>query len=193
MSIKKYAFLVALMAVSTGSAYAAEMNAGIIHFTGLIIEPSCTIEGDSGTDQTVPLGTYPTTLFTTPGTESELVPFTITLVDCPLKSDGLPNVQLTFNGPTTLTESNTLMDVSQITTSAGQAAEGMGIAISPADDATIFIAMDGTEGQAYIELPVRVEDKISMDFNARYKSFADAKDIKAGAADGDLTVNILYR
>jgi len=193
MSIKKYAFLATLIAASTGSAYAAEMNAGVIHFTGFIIEPSCIIEGDSGSDQTVPLGTYPTSLFTTPGTESELMPFTITLVDCPLKSDGLSSVQLTFNGPTTLTGSTTLMDVSQITTSVGQTAAGIGIAISPADDDTALIRMDGTEGQAYIELPVRVEDKISMNFNARYKSFADAADIKPGAADGDLTVNILYR
>ena len=193
MSIKKYAFLAALIAASTGSAYAAEMNAGTIHFTGLIIEPSCTIEGDDGTDQTVPLGTYPTSLFTAPGAESELVPFTITLVDCPLKSDGLPSVQLTFNGPTALTGSNTIMDVSKITTSADKPAEGVGIAISPDTDATTFIKFDGSEGQAIIELPVRVDDKISMNFNARYKSFADTAEIKAGAADGDLTVNILYR
>ena len=192
MSIKKYALLVALMAASTGNAYAAEMNAGTIHFTGLIIEPSCTIEGDNGTEQTVPLGTYPTSLFTTPGTESELTPFSIKLVDCPLKSDGLASVQLTFNGQTTLTGSSTLLDVSKLTTSADQAAEGIGIAISPADFPNVFIEMDGTEGHSYIELPVRVEDKIILNYYARYKSFAAAADIKAGAADGDLTVNILY-
>jgi type 1 fimbrial protein len=56
------------------SAIAAEMNAGTIHFTGQIIEPSCTIEGDNGTDSTVPLGTYPNSIFTKVGTESELIP-----------------------------------------------------------------------------------------------------------------------
>lgn len=50
-----------LAAISMGS-FAAEMNAGTVHFTGEIIEPSCTIQGDSGTDSTVPLGTYPKSL-----------------------------------------------------------------------------------------------------------------------------------
>jgi type 1 fimbrial protein len=54
-------FILSLVSVS---AIAAEMNAGTIHFTGQIIEPSCTIDGDNGTDSTVPLGTYPNSLFT---------------------------------------------------------------------------------------------------------------------------------
>lgn len=54
-------FILSLVSVS---AMAAEMNAGTIHFTGQIIEPSCTIDGDNGTDSTVPLGTYPNSIFT---------------------------------------------------------------------------------------------------------------------------------
>ena len=173
-------------------ALADENNAGTIHFTGEIIEPSCTISGDNGTDSTVKLGTYPTSLFEPgPGTESDLIPFSITLENCPLQSDGLAAVQLTFNGPTTLTGSTSLLDVSKITTGGTTAATGIGIAISPADDATQLLKLDGSDGQVYIDLPTKSADSIGADFNARYKSFAQT--VTAGPADGDLTVNILYR
>ncbi|MCM7591487.1 type 1 fimbrial protein [Enterobacter chuandaensis] len=181
---------VVLATVSMGT-FAAEMNAGIIHFTGQIIEPSCTIEGDDGTDSTVPLGTYPKSVFTEVGKETDLMDFTITLANCPLKSDGLPAVQLTFNGQTSLTGSTTLLDVSKITTEGEKAATGIGIAVSPAGDATKFIAFDGSEEQVKITLPTIKDDQIHADFTARYKSFATT--VEPGAADADLTVNILYR
>ncbi len=123
--------IVAIMALSSTTAFSAEMNAGKIHFTGEIIEPSCTIVGDNGTDATVPLGTYPTSLFTDPGIETDLVPLTITLKNCPLKSDGLPDIQLTFTGTTSLTGSNTLLDVSKITTNGNNRCNRCWIALSP--------------------------------------------------------------
>ncbi|HEJ0381555.1 TPA: type 1 fimbrial protein [Enterobacter mori] len=181
---------IALAAVSMNS-FAAEMNAGTIHFTGEIIEPSCTIEGDNGTDSTIPLGTYPKSVFTEVGKETTYMPFTITLANCPLKSDGLPAVQLTFNGPTTLTGTNTLLDVSKITTTGDTAATGIGVAVSPAGKNDQLITMDGAEGQVYIELATKSADTIQADFNARYKSFA--AEVTAGPADADMTVNILYR
>ncbi|HDC4521192.1 fimbrial protein [Enterobacter kobei] len=179
-----------LAAISMGS-FAAEMNAGTVHFTGEIIEPSCTIQGDSGTDSSVPLGTYPKSLFKAVGTESSLTPFSITLANCPVKSDGLPAVQLTFNGTTTLTNTSTLLDVSKITTTGETAATGIGVAVSPAGKDTQLITMDGAEGQVYIQLATRTTDTIKADFNARYKSFAAT--VTAGPADADMTVNILYR
>lgn len=185
--------IIAGLALATVSmnGFAAEMNAGTIHFTGEIIEPSCTIQGDNGTDSTIPLGTYPKSLFTDIGTETTLMPFTITLANCPLKSDGLPAVQLTFNGPTTLTQTNTLLDVSKITTTGDTAATGIGVAVSPAGKDDQLITMDGAEGQVYIELATKSSDTILANFNARYKSFA--ADVTAGPADADMTVNILYR
>jgi hypothetical protein len=111
--------------------------------------------------------------------------------ELPVKSDGLPAVQLTFNGPTTLTKTNTLLDVSKITTTGETAATGIGVAVSPAGKDDKLITMDGAEGQVYIELATKSEDTIKADFNARYKSFADA--VTAGPADADMTVNILYR
>ncbi|EOG8081802.1 type 1 fimbrial protein [Citrobacter sp. CK184] len=181
----------ALLALASTGIFAAEMDAGTIHFTGQIIEPSCEIQGDDGTNSIVPLGTYPTSLFSTPGTESTLAPFSIVLVDCPLKSDGLPAIQLTFNGTTALTGSSTLLDVSKITTAGDTAATGVGIAVSPENKDTQLITMDGGEGQVFIELPTLTGDSVQANFNARYKSFAQT--VTAGPADADMTVNILYR
>lgn len=191
MDLKNHIYAGLAFAAVSMNSFAAEMNAGTIHFTGEIIEPSCTIQGDNGTDSTIPLGTYPTSLFTEVGKETTYIPFTITLANCPLKSDGLPAVQLTFNGPTTLTNTNTLLDVSKITTSGDTAATGIGVAVSPAGKDDQLITMDGAEGQVYIELATKSSDTILANFNARYKSFATA--VTPGPADADMTVNILYR
>lgn len=191
MNIRYHIISGALMALTSVSTFAAEMNAGKIHFTGEIIEPSCTIVGDDGTDSTVPLGTYPTSLFKTVGTESPLNFFSIKLKDCPLKSDGLAQVQLTFSGATTLTGSNTLLDVSTITTAGTTAAKGVGVAVSLDGKDTTLITMGGEENQVRIDLPTVKDDTIQADFNARYKSFSET--VTAGPADADMTVNILYR
>ncbi|HCM9582003.1 TPA: type 1 fimbrial protein [Enterobacter asburiae] len=191
MKFKKNIISSVVFATVSMNGFAAEMNAGTIHFTGEIIESSCTIQGDDGTDSTIPLGTYPISLFTDVGTETALMPFSITLANCPLKSDGLPAVQLTFNGPTTLTGTNTLLDVSKITTTGETAATGVGVAVSQAGKNDQLIIMDGAEEQVYIELATKPSDTIKADFNARYKSFAST--VTAGPADADMTINILYR
>lgn len=179
------------MALASTTAFAAEDNAGKIHFTGEIIEPSCVIVGDDGTDYSVPLGTFPTSLFATVGKESDPVPVTVTLKDCPLASDGLPQVQLSFNGPTTLTGSATLLDVSKVTTTGTTAATGIGIVLTEDVPDSVPIKFDSSDGQVFVKLSSKASDTISTTLNARYKSFA--KTVTAGPADADLTVNILYR
>jgi len=184
MKLKCSLFLGTFLTLSGFSVYAAEMNAGVIHFTGEIIDPSCEIKGDPGHDITVPLGTYPTSLFTTVGTESTLTPFRITLENCPVTSAGLPAVQLTFNGPTTVSGSTDLLDVTS-------GAKNVAIAISQDTDPTKLIKLDGTEDQLRIDLPTTSADSISAHLVARYKAFA--LPVSAGHANADLTVNILYR
>lgn len=185
-----------VLTLLTSSAFAAENNAGQIHFTGELVEPSCVIQGAGGTtDSTVPLGTYPTSLFNDGGvgTESTLKEFTIALVDCPMSTEGLTRVQLTFSGPHALTGSPTLLDVRQITTVAqgsDPVANGVGVAISPVGQDATLLTMDAAEGQVYIALPTTIGDSIRANFNARYKSFA--AETSAGAADADMTVNIVY-
>ncbi|MDX6019939.1 fimbrial protein [Scandinavium sp. V105_16] len=193
IKLKPAIILTTLLTMSSIHAQAAENNAGIIHFTGEIIEPSCEILEQDGTDSTVPLGTYPTSLFTGPGVESPLKPFTITLVDCPVTSAGLPAVKLTFTGSTTLTKTDSLLDVSQISTSGTVAAQGVGIAVTPNQADTTYIKFDGSDMGVEVGLPDLANDAVEATFNARYKSFAAASAVKAGAADADMTINILYR
>ncbi|MEX3022581.1 fimbrial protein [Kluyvera sp. STS39-E] len=190
MDIKVTAISTILLALTSAPAFAAENNAGKIHFTGQIVEPSCVIEGDTGTDSTVDLGTWVKSTFGTIGAESSLAPFIITLKDCPVTSDGLPMVQLTFNGTTTETGSDTLLDVSKITTEGTTAATGVGIAVSEEGSDTTLIKMDGTEGQVFIPLPSTAGTSITASLNARYKSYAAA--VTAGPADADMTINIVY-
>lgn len=167
------------------------MDAGKIHFTGSIIEPSCEIDGDGDTNElTIPLGTYPTTYFTDPGKESTFKPFSIKLQKCPVATPGLGFVQLTFNG-TTVTGRDDLLSVSKITTPGSIAATGIGVAITTKEEPTVYIKFDGSDDQVYIALPSTAGNPIQADFLARYQSY-DAN-VTAGPADADLTINILYR
>jgi len=191
MKLNKNAAFLILFALASHSVLADEMNAGTVHFTGEIIEPSCVINGNDGKDNNVLLGTWPTSIFSNVGNESEPVPFTIELAECPLSSSGLPAVQLTFNGPTALTQTSDLLDVSKLTTTGATAATNIGVAVSPADEATRLLKMDGSTDQVFVQLPTTQSDTVMADFVARYRAFAVP--VTAGAADADMTVNILYR
>lgn len=180
----------AISACFATMAHADEMNAGKIHFTGSIIEPSCEISGNDGKDNKVPLGTYPTSRFVAANDESDLIPFNITLTKCPVATTGLPNVQLTFSG-TTVASTPTLLAVSKLTTAGTTAATNIGIAVSPSGNSTTLLKFDGSEYQSSILLPVTAGTDISADFDARYKAIAVP--VTPGPADADLTVNILYR
>lgn len=183
------------MALS-GYALADGMNAGTVHFTGEIIEPSCVIEGNDGTDNNVPLGTYPTSLFTSVGSQSDAVPFDITLADCPVQTTGLASVQLTFEGATVESSNADLLSVSSISTTGAEAATGIGVAVSLFSTPSSLLKMDGSEDQVSILLPPPDSgssgvDKIKADFIARYQ--ATSLPVVAGPADADMTVNILYK
>ncbi|EPQ0970791.1 fimbrial protein [Citrobacter farmeri] len=181
--MKRNIFVYLLMAMSTSTAVAApENNAGTIHFTGQIIEPSCVIVGDEGTTYNVPLGTYPTSYFKAVGTETDAAPVTISLKDCPVKSDGLAAIQLTFSG-TTIAGSTDKLAVSE--------AGGVGIVLSEAGHDETLIKFDASSNQVFIPLPTTAVDVISTSLDARYKSTAST--VTAGAANADLTINILYK
>ncbi|AUZ66798.1 type 1 fimbrial protein [Citrobacter sp. RHB20-C16] len=182
-TVKRNIFVCLILALSTSTAVAApEDNAGTIHFTGEIITPSCVIVGDSGTTYNVPLGTYPTSYFTSVGVETDLVPVIISLSSCPMASDGLSNVQLTFNGTTVASTTDKL---------AVSGAGGIGIVLSEEGHTDTLIKLDKSDGQVFIPLPAVASDTISTTLQARYKSVSST--ITAGAADADLTINILYR
>jgi len=191
MSIKRKILPTLLLAVSTFSVYADEMNAGQVHFTGEIIDPSCVIDGNNGKDNNVPLGTYPSSLFQAPGDESPLMPFSIVLKDCPVQSTGLTSIQLTFEGTTVVSSNADLLTVSAITTAGATAATNVGVAVSNLNTTTTLLKMDGSEAQVLVDLPTLTGDAVSVDLVGRYRAFAVP--VTAGPADADMTVNILYR
>lgn len=191
MSQNKKRFLAFALTLSSFSVFADGNNAGTVHFTGEIIEPSCVIDGNSGKDNNVPLGSYPSSLFEAPGDKSTPMPFTIALKDCPVQTDGLNHVQLTFEGITEPNSNAQLLTVSAITTAGSTAATNVGIAVSKTDAPDTPLKLDGSEDQIEIALPDYAGDAISMDFIARYEAFAIP--VTAGPADADMTVNILYR
>lgn len=188
--MKRNIFIYLLLVLSTSTAFAArgnvaaEDNAGKIHFTGEIIAPSCVVVGDGGTTEyKVLLGTYPTSLFKAVGTETDLIAVPIELKDCPVKSDGLANVQLTFSGVTVEGEPDELI------VSGG--ASGVAIVLSEMDHDTTLIKFDKSSGQVFIPLSTSATDTISTMLNARYKSISST--VTAGEANADLTINILYQ
>jgi type 1 fimbrial protein len=190
MTYKKYIPAALLVALSM-PVFADEMNAGTVHFTGEIIEPSCVIDGNDGTDNNIPLGTYPTSLFAAPGDESSLIPFTIALSECPVQTTGLTSIQLTFEGTTVASSDANLLAVSAITTAGSSAATNIGVAVSTMNRTDALLKMDGSEGQIAIDLPTVAGNAIRQQFVARYRAFATP--VTAGPADADMTVNILYR
>ncbi|WET42765.1 fimbrial protein [Citrobacter enshiensis] len=140
------------------------------------------IVGDTGTTYNVACGTFPTSYFATVGKETDPVPLTISLKNCPVTSDGLANVQLTFTG-TTIAGSTDKLAVS--------AAGGVGIVLSETGHDETLIAFDKSPGQVFIPLTASASDTLTTHIDARYKSVAAT--VTAGEANADLTINILYQ
>ncbi len=186
MNIIKQGFLALLLACSVSSAFAQDgdsNNAGTVHFTGEIIDPSCVMQ-----DVDVSLGTIPASFFSSGGVESALVDFSINLTGCPKPSEGLSRVQLTLNGPTVAGHGD-LLSVSHISSTQSTAATGVGVAVSLANTPTTLLVF-GQEGLVYIDLSPS-GSVISADFVARYHAYSTP--VTAGSADADMVVNILYR
>ncbi|HDZ8011141.1 TPA: type 1 fimbrial protein [Citrobacter amalonaticus] len=181
-----------ILALSVTTVYAEDtIPSATIHFTGSVIVPSC--EFDNGGEQTVTLGSFPTTDFPVVGAEATGTSFTITLNNCPTPTSSLARVQMTFTGPT-VTSHPELLQVSKITTEdAGvDEATNIGIAINLGlESSTSKLKLDGTDEQIYIDLPPAADTQISQDFFACYVAYAIP--VTAGPADADMVVNLLYR
>lgn len=185
MHSKKLLLATVLLALSSTSVYAEgeATGDGVIHFTGNIVNASCVIDGDSGGKElTVALGTFPITDFAESGMTSPPVDFDIKLKDCPVKTDGLPAVQLTFEGAT-VSGNNTILALS-----GADAATGIGIVVNYAGTA---LTLDGSADQVAVDLPDVAGSGARESFTAHYKSTSAT--VTAGPANADLTVNILYK
>ncbi|WP_052283473.1 fimbrial protein [Kluyvera genomosp. 1] len=176
-----------LFTIGSSPTWADETNAGEIHFTGEIINPSCEISGDSGKNINVYLGSPAPSYFTKNNGKSDDVAVPITLIHCPVATDGLSKVQLTFTG----TPVDTRTDM--VALDAG-GAEGVGITLSTEEDLDTYLDITGAEGQTYVDLPETADGTITTQVEARYVSISGTEEgVTPGAANAKVTVGILYR
>ncbi|MDL4618945.1 fimbrial protein [Citrobacter amalonaticus] len=188
MSLKISLFTGLILAACMTPAHADTPSDGVIHFTGEIIEPSCTIDS---TNNTVLLGSYPTSDFTDIGHKTDPVSFIVKLDNCPVQTDGLSAIQLVLGG-TPVPGRDDLLAVSQITSPGTTAATNIGIAVST-DAPTPQPVQFNSEDQVWVNLPDPdgVGNPIMQSFLASYQSYAAG--VTAGPADADMTITILYR
>lgn len=186
MSLKITLIAASLLAFSSTIARADESNAGVIYFTGEIINPTCEIKGDSGHDSTIFLGAYAPSYFTDTG-KSDDVSFPIILTKCPAATEGLPRIQLTFTGTPVDATHPTLLAL----TAGG--ASGVGVSVSTEDEPDTDIDITGADNQVFISL-LETEGDISKTFLARYVSLSGTDEgVQPGEANTQMTIGILYR
>ena len=179
----KISNLLILTASILGSSFASAAipdQGGTVHFKGTIVNAACAISTES-LDQIVNLGQYRTANFTTVGSLSNDVDFTIKLVDC--DTDVSSTATVKFNGATDATD-NTVLAVSSGTGTSG-AATGVGIEISDAQG-KILTPNNIVESNAYT---LNNGDTV-LSFRARYKS--TSVDVTPGEANADATFVISY-
>lgn len=163
------------------SASAVVVPGGTVHFTGKIVNAACAVSADS-TNQTVQMGQYRTAQFTSVGTRSNAVPFTIKLEDCDTSVS--TTAQVSFSGNLDSND-QTVLAVSNIAGGAAGAASGVGIEIS--DSTGSVLKPDGSVFSA----PTNLNDGSNvLHFTARYKS--TVADVTPGAADADATFMMQY-
>lgn len=170
----------ALLSAGT-AASAAIVTGGTVHFTGQIVNAACAVSADS-VDQTVKMGQFRTANFSSVGTRSNAVPFTIKLEDCDTSVSTTAATSfygsLDQNDPTVLTVSN-------IAGGAAGTASGVGIEIS--DHTGKVLKPDGSEFSTAQEL---VDGSNVLSFTARYKSTQAS--VTPGQADADATFKMQY-
>lgn len=186
MSLKISLFTGLILAACMTPAHADTPSDGVIHFTGEIIEPSCTISADNNT---IALGSYPTSDFTDVGHKTTPTSFMITLDNCPVQTEGLSAIQLVLSG-NTVQGRDDLLAVSKISSPGTTAAANVGITVET-DESTPTVVQFNAEDQLFIDLPTEAGGSITQNLLASYQSYAAG--VTAGPADADMTITILYR
>lgn len=152
---------------------AAQAASGSITFKGEIVKSTCDVSTAS-IDQTVTIGTFPTTLFKQAGDVSAPKSFTINMENCEAGT-----YTLRFDG-TTPTGHPDLLAVSKAT--------GVGIEILDNNDKVFPINQDLVDPAL---VTVSATGNATVNLKARYKSFE--KEVGAGVADANSTFSIEYR
>lgn len=168
--LKICAVSTALSCLLTPAAHAAS---GTVAFKGEIVQSTCDVSTAS-VDQTVTIGTFPTTLFKEAGDVSAPKSFDINMENCDAGT-----YTLRFDGATP-TGHPELLSVSKAT--------GVGIEILDNNDKVFPINQDLVDPAL---VTVAADGKATVNLKARYKSYE--KEVGAGVADANSTFSIEYR
>lgn len=168
------AALAATAALSMSHAFAA---AGIVNFTGEIIDAACDVDVASQ-NQTVVLGTYNKSEFTAVGDKTAATKFNIVLKNCP---SSVNTAKVRFDGTPDLADSNLLA----IDSSVAGAATGVAINLMTADKADL--PLHGSNGYSYALSTI--QDNV-LNFYAQYKSTVTA--VTAGPANSVANFSVVY-
>ena len=175
----------ALLSVG-GSAMAEgqqDIQGGTVHFTGKLVNATCAISADS-VNQTVQMGQYRTSLFTTENQYSDPVRFQIKLEDCDPAT--LTTASVLFNG-VAAAKDNEVLAVSNIAGGASGSANGVGIEIS--DSIGKILSPNGKEASTAQTL---LQGSNVLNFTARYKAI-QGETVTPGQADADTTFIMQYQ
>ncbi|HEX7991975.1 MAG TPA: fimbrial protein [Stenotrophomonas sp.] len=161
------------LALSSLFAPAANAASGSVTFKGEIVQSTCNVSTAS-IDQTVTIGTFPTTLFKEVGDVSASKSFNINMENCEAGT-----YTLRFDGTTPIGHPE-LLSVSQAT--------GVGIEILDNSDNVFPINQELVDPAL---VTIASTGKATVNLKARYKSFEKA--VGAGVADATSTFSIEYR
>ena len=161
------------MALAVIMPTAAMAASGTVEFEGEIVQSSCDVTGASK-DQTVVIGTYPTSVFANVGDVSASTAFTLGLENCEPT-----NYTVRFDGPAPAGHPS-LLSVSEAT--------GVGIEILDFADRP-FPINQSIDNPASVE--VSPDGSATVNLKARYKSYEPT--VTAGQANATSTFSIEYR
>ncbi|MFA1284708.1 fimbrial protein [Citrobacter telavivensis] len=150
---------------------------GTVNFNGEILDAACTVDVGSQ-NQTVELGRYNKSEFTTSGDVTAATKFDIVLKNCPAT---VTSASVRFDGTPDATNSSLLA----IDSSVAGAATGVAINLMTADKADL--PLHGSNGYSY---PLTSAVDNTLDFYAQYKSTADS--VTAGPANSVANFSIVY-
>ena len=171
---------VATAAVSTnpGASAGTQGTGGQVKFTGEITDASCNVDSTSA-NQTVDLGKWAKSYFTSTGVETTKTAFHIKVKDCP---SSVHNVAVLFDG------NKDKVDTSLFAVTAG--ATGVGIKLYEDDQSQQIIPGSVTKKHAVIAGAQGATSTADLTFYADYQ--ATSATVTTGAADGVADFNMIY-
>lgn len=169
--------------VLSATASNAMAASGTVKFTGEIKQSTCQVNSDTK-DQTVYLGTYPTSAFSKVGDKSASKAFQISLEKC-----DAGDYSVRFDG-NTVAGNPDLLSVS-LDGATGTVADGVGIEITDNNGKPFAIGDGSNIGDDVPKVTVGADGKATFNLQARYRSFKDQ--VTAGLANATSPFTIEYK